>query len=293
MATITEDKQFNNIIQHINNLRTTTLNAYTCDLGTVGPSKGYIHPDKPIVPDEETKKQEETKKNKVRQRHGSMVQNTGISAYARNRPRSHHRMASTGVTIRMPYKSIQVGAREHPPILSRQQKRPRAKQDAEYVQNMLDQATEARINAEQDEQVLKKVSAQKLERIQQEERLLRTDTERDVVRKHVGILMKRKEDERQGVTKDEDYNTKQDELYQLWHQRNSHLMTKKSDRHPERQNNDVVERYYNRVRRSSVLHATNAKSTMKGRMDVFQLLGVEQKPKKEEKVVDVNSVFGR
>ena len=286
MATLasSEEDHFNSLLLQIHRMSTNALTAYECDLAsTVVPEKTQASVVKEEVKEEE--KQKRINERRARPRHGSMIQNSGISAYSAKR--SHHRMASTGINIRVPYEKV-----ERPPPLLPEQQRPRAKHDPDYVQVMLDQARDARIQAEKKETQQRKIASEKLERILHEEKQLKNRSERDIVRQHVLSLAERHDREKQGVTEDSDYDTEHNELYELWHRRNSYLMKKKSTKHPERDGGDgngIVDKYYTQVR----LHDGNAFRTMKSRMNVFTLLGTEEKKEQAEKVVSVETVFSR
>ena len=146
-----------------------------------------------------------------------------------------------------------------------------------------------------------RISADKLERIQLEGELLRKQSEREVVRQRVLTLAQRKQKERtmdEGSTSAVEldvYDTRQDELYETWNRRNSAVMKKKSEKHPEKNadRHGVLESFYKQVRRSSISHGTNVATSMRDRLDAYTLLGVAEKPVKEEKVATVSDVFRR
>jgi hypothetical protein len=293
LFTCVENDHFKNLIYSLRSLSSTTLNAYTCDLTAASATDRISDTEQQPA----TKQQHQSDRRR-KHRNASMIQVQGISAYAAagRKARHHERFHSTGINVRVPFERI-----EKPPPLRPEQTLRRYKYDLEYVYNSLEEAKEARIAAEQKEIVQNRISADKLERIQLEGELLRKQSEREVVRQRVLTLAQRKQKERtmdEGSTSAVEldvYDTRQDELYETWNRRNSAVMKKKSEKHPEKNadRHGVLESFYKQVRRSSISHGTNVATSMRDRLDAYTLLGVAEKPVKEEKVATVSDVFRR
>ena len=324
LFTAVEDEHFNQLLSSVRSFTSTTLNAYTCDLTstTIAPahplSSSTTSTTDTLSSSDDTNQQQPTAQQQHRKhgRNTSMIQVQGISAYAPpgRKARHHERFHSTGINVRVPFERV-----EKPPPLRHDQTLRRQKYDAEYVHNSLEETKKARITAEQEETEQKRISANKLEQIQQEGALLKKQGERDSVRQRVLTLTERKRAERnmknaekaekaEKAMVDDDglestaggrvveYDTRQDELYESWNRRNSAVMKKRSQKYPIKndERNEVLDTFYKQVRRSSISQGTNVANAMRDRLDAYSLLGVVKKPiKKEEKEATVSDVFRR
>ena len=298
-STTQEDWYFDHILASIQASSTSILDAYTCDLTTVPTVVNVPTPRSSLFDTPITAISDKPKSNRPPPpRRASMVQVQGISAYPTpgKKRRTHERMASTGIHVRLPNNVRFYDSNDKPPTLTRTQQldQTRKKYDPNYVLNMLTEAKEARIHAEHTETELTRTASKKLQHIRHEERLMVKQSEREIVRKNVLNLAERQAKERQGVVVDS--NGSEDVMYELWNRRNSLLLKKKSERHPERNDgsNGVVSRYLQQVKQSSAKHVDSARRrsvASLNRIDMYGLMGVKRKVVVPETEATVASVF--